>query len=88
MKIRRSKRQSAWEYMRRNRRFVVGNVMAITELGGQAMKLLLSQLRREEIVRTYSKRNIPMSQKVYEVLDASSVVCPVKSTAPKIDRGG
>jgi len=79
MRIRKSKRQSAWEFMRRNQTFSIGDVMMITQMKEESMRLFLRQLVRAAKVKCLSKRNVALKKKRYLVLDARCVVCPVNS---------
>ena len=81
-KIRQSKRQSAWEYMRRNRVFRVEDVMIITQISKQNIRLLLTQLTKAKII-TQTQRKQALEDKVFRVIDANSIICPVKSYKKK-----
>lgn len=86
MKIRRSKRQSAWEFMRRNQTFRAEDVLIITQMSKQNMRVLISQLVKLGLLQSSSKRNIPLEDKVFILMNASSVICPVKSPSKYIKK--
>lgn len=85
MKVRKSKRQSAWEFMRRNPTFCAEDAMLITDMGMQNMRQLMGQLKQANIAKCISKHSVPFEEKVFRVLDAKSIICPVKSL-PKTKR--
>jgi len=79
MRIRKSKRQSCWEFMRRNREFEVGDAMMITQMGAANMRRFLTQLVRRGTCKCLSKGNVAFTKKRFFVLDTQEVVCPVGS---------
>jgi len=83
MKIRKSKRQSAWEFMRRNRNFLAGDVMMITQMSKQNMRQLIMQLKQKNLVEPLSKNSLPFEEKIFFLKDAGAVICPVKSFKKK-----
>lgn len=85
-KVRRSKRQSAWEFMRRNRYFRVGDVMMITQMGKQNMRVFIGQLTKEKILRGESKISLPFTEKFFRLIDDRGVACPVASPSKYIKR--
>jgi len=72
--------------MRRNREFRCGDVEMITQMGTQNIRVLMGQLLKGGFVKTSSKKNVPLSDKIFTVLNASSVVCPVKSPNKYVKR--
>jgi len=87
-KIRKSKRQSAWSFMRRNRIFRVGDVMIITQMSQQNLRLLIGQLVKSGYIEgsNNNSKNKPLTDKTFKVIKAKEVVCPVKSPSKYVKK--
>jgi len=79
MRIRKSKRQSAWEFMRRNPVFLAGDVMMITNMSMQNMRQIIMQLKQINMIETLSKHSIKFEEKTFRLTDTSAVICPVRA---------
>jgi len=79
-RIRRSKRQSAWEYMRRNPTFLANDILIITGLSKLHLRLLIGELKKQKIVKQISTGRLPFEKKSFRVIGKTeSVVCPIKT---------
>jgi len=79
-KIRKSKRQSAWEYMRRNPTFLANDILLITGLSKQHLRLFIGELKKQKIVKQISTGRLPFEKKRFRIIGKiESVLCPIKT---------
>ncbi len=73
---RKSKRQQAWEYMRRNRNFRVGDILLILDISEQMLGLMLRQLMQAGYLKKI-KSERTFRDKQFKLLKNTGVICPV-----------
>ncbi len=72
---RKTKRQRAWEYMRRNRVFRVGDVLLVLEMSENSLQMLLRQLVQAKYIKMVEHKRAFIDKK-YKLVKNTGVVCP------------
>ena len=74
-KIRQSKRQKAWQYMRRNPIFAVNDILILLEMSERSLMEMMRQLSHAEYVKQISGGKV-FRKRVYKLLRNTGVICP------------
>ena len=74
---RKTNRQRAWEYIRRNRVFRVGDILLILEISESSLQLLLRQLVQAKYIKIV-KRKRAFTDKSYKLVRNTGIHCPSK----------
>ena len=75
-------RQKAWDYMRRNRTFRVGDLLVVLEISEGSLKSLVRQLSQAKYI-VKSNRVQSFRDKEFRLVKNTGVVCPSVITGTK-----
>ena len=77
-----SNRQKAWDYMRRNRCFRIGDILVVLEISEGSLKSLVRQLSQAQYL-VKSKSVQKFKDKEFRLVKNTGVVCPSVITGTK-----